>query len=256
MEEFESEEEKRIDSLYHSVAYLKEIHEDISVLEHALIERGEESKPYSPTFFLYVFFSFNALYNIDWTLSKDIGEQVDAKGGEEDKIKALIDFCFSDEYFVDSYYPVFRDIVTMRSPGGSRSIHRSMRSINVDEKRVTASKAGDCQAMYKVLLDSDTGFTSKNVKTLSTFIYDVRCNIVHGTKSFDDLRKPKQAERIVYYSFFLIAIQHMLFMYLEYLQNGSFKKASSQFLELLRAKQWLPIMTKTNNSTTQLCRES
>ena len=64
MEEFESEEEKRIDSLYHSVAYLKEIHEDISVLEHALIERGEESKPYSPTFFLYVFFSFK-VFNIN-----------------------------------------------------------------------------------------------------------------------------------------------------------------------------------------------
>ena len=249
MEEFESEEEKRIDSLYHSVAYLKEIHEDISVLEHALIERGEESKPYSPTFFLYVFFSFNALYNIDWALSKDKGEQVDAQGGEGDKIKALIDFCFSDAYFVDSFYPIFRDIVTMRSQGGPKSIHRSMRSIIVDDKRVTDSKAGDCRAMYRALLDSDTGFTNKNVKTLATYVYDVRCNLVHGTKSFSDLRKPQQAERIVYYSFFLIAIQHMLFMYLEYLQNGSYKNASNQFMERLRAKQWLPITAKTSNNT-------
>lgn len=245
MEEFESEEEKRIDSLYRSVGNLKKLHEDVAVLEHALIEGDDESKPYSPTFFLYVFFTFNTLYNIDWEASKEKGELVEALGSEEHKIKSLIDFCFpkdndSDDYFIQSFYPVFTDIVTMRSRGNSAPIHAAMKKILVDNIRVTEAKAGNCRAMYKCLLCNVTGFTSKNMKSLATFIYDVRCNIVHGTKTFEELRNPLQTERITYYSFFLIALQHMLFMYLEYLQNDCFSKASNDFMEKLRGKQWLP----------------
>ena len=247
MAEQMEEEDARIESVYQASKYLKELLEDVSVLEHALIEEGDEKKPYEPTFFLYIFFSFNTIFNIDWSKSKEEGVIVDAAGKEEDQIKKLIDFCFSDNSFAEAFFPSFYSIVTLRAKGDVSSIHQSMKSIIVDNKRIKSGDADNCRSAFRSLL-SERGFNCRNMKTLATFIYKVRCNLVHGTKTFEDLRKPMQRERILYYSFFLIALQHMLFMRLEDLRNGFFSRRSEDFILKLRSKQWLPITAKTSNN--------
>ena len=241
------EDYKRIKELELSVQNLRELFEDVAIIEHALIANGRSYSPYEPTFFLYVFFSFNTLYNTYWPYRDRNKEGDNDKGSEKNRIKSLIDFCFDDDEFVKLFYPLFCDIVTLRANGDAKRITDAMDSIFADGIRIKASDAGDCKAMFNALL-TEKGFNSRNMKTLATFIYDVRCNIVHGTKSFQDLRGEKQRERIVYYSFFLIALQQMLFMRLEYFFKHSFSVASEEFINRLRNKQWLSINTPTVSS--------
>ena len=245
MEELIEEADARIERVYHASKYLRELHEDVAVLEHALFEEDNEkklheNKPYEPTFFLYVFFSFNMLYDIDWTKSVEEGEIVDATVSDEDKIRDLVNFCFpEDDSFPDLFFPSFYDIVTLRAKGEVSRILRAMDSIIVDNKKITANHATNCKSDFRNLLTRN-GFTCRNAKDLAKFIYKVRCNLVHGTKTFDDLKNPKQRERILYYSFFLIALQHMLFMRLESLCNGFFSKGSDRFISKLHDRHWLP----------------
>ena len=230
----------RIQNIYDASKYLRKLLEDVSLIEHALIEDGkEETKPYEPTFFLYVFFSFNTLFNIDWSKSIEEGVLVDATGKEEDEIRNFIKFCFPEnDSFANLYFPYFYDIVTMRSNGDVKTIVQAMKAIVVDNVNISAAEAGNCRTAFGNLLIKE-GFTYFYAKTLTTFIYKVRCNIVHGTKGFSDLKQPKQRERIVYYSFFLIALQYMLFMRLDYLNNGYFSPERENFISKLRSKSWL-----------------
>lgn len=232
------EDHGRIKELELSVQNLRDLFEDVAIIEHALIANGQLYRPYEPTFFLYVFFSFNTLYNTFWLHRSQNVDGSNDNGSEENRIKSLIDFCFDDDEFVKLFFPMFYDIVTLRANGDIKKITIAMDSIIADDIRIQTSDAGNCKAMYKALL-TEKGFTSRNMKTLATFIYDVRCNIVHGTKSFQDLRGEKQRERIVYYSFFLIALQQMFFMRLEFFFKHSFSVASEEFVNRLRNKQWL-----------------
>ena len=50
-----------------------------------------------------------------------------------------------------------------------------------------------------------------------TFIYKIRCNIFHGTKTLKELHNKSQQKRIDIYTVFLIAINQMVFSYIDYL---------------------------------------
>ena len=238
------EEDARIERVYQASKYLRKLHEDVALLEHALFEEDNEkklheNKPYEPTFFLYVFFSFNILYDIDWAKSIEEGELVDATVSDEDRIRDLVNFCFPvEDSFPDLFFSSFYDIVTLRANGEVKRILRAMDSIIVDNIKINAGHATNCKSDFRNLL-TRKGFTCRNAKDLAKFIYKVRCNLVHGTKTFDDLKNPKQRERILYYSFFLIALQHMLFMRLENRCNGFFNKESDVFISKLRGRHWL-----------------
>ena len=66
--------------------------------------------------------------------------------------------------------------------------------------------------------------TSKTLKEefcrrIVTFIYKIRCNIFHGAKTLKELHNPLQKKRIDIYAVFMIAINQMVFSYIDYL-NG------------------------------------
>lgn len=57
-----------------SSAYsLRIIHQGAAKLRHAIRLKGEEWQEYFPNHFIYAFFAFNSLYNIDWELSYRMG---------------------------------------------------------------------------------------------------------------------------------------------------------------------------------------
>ena len=60
---------------------------------------------------------------------------------------------------------------------------------------------------------------SKNLLDTSAFIYKIRCNIFHGAKTLKELHNPLQKKRIDIYAVFMIAINQMVFSYIDYL-NG------------------------------------
>ena len=113
-------------------------------------------------------------------------------------------------------------------------IVKAMRLIEVDNDRVDNSTKGDIIADFKYLLIEEK-FDQNIVSNLITSIYKIRCNIVHGTKTMNQMTNPEQRKRIFVYSLFLIAIQHMLFLFLEYLKDGYFKDDETKsFLRRLR----------------------
>ena len=224
-----------IEQIFRDAEYLRDLHEDVSFVEHALITGRRRIVPYEPTFFLYVYFTFNTIFSIDWKESATCGELVDSKVfGEVDRIKSLIDFCFLDPSFASLYFPTFVEIVTMRF--SDNEILEALDSIVVDGKKVKAADKGNAITSCKQLFTKE-GFLSKDswhMKTLYSFIYKVRCNIVHGSKSMDLLNEPKQKERILIYSYYLIALQHMLFMFLRDLDKGFWGSKSEHFVQKLR----------------------
>ena len=236
MEEFESEEEQRIDRLYHLSSNLKCLHEDVAFYEHALIKARsrEPEKPFIPTFFLYIYFAFNTIYTIDWKRSPQDGHLIEHKKSEERKrINKMISFCFSDDTFVDAFFPYFLEIMTMKF--SKEKVIRSLGNIIAEGVEIDEKEKEKAQKACEYILSKE-GFSFQNgrhVKEFSTFIYKVRCNIVHGTK-LTVLADPNQKDRILIYSYFLIAVQHMLFMFLEYKLNGFFGGKSDSFIETLR----------------------
>lgn len=216
---------------------LQDLFEVSSMVEHALYEKGKRFIPYEPTFFLYVFFAFNVLYSIDWKSSMEEGVHVKAKGTEQGKIKRFISFFSSDYRFVNEFYQSFKEILTLREKDETMSILEAMNSIVLDNVRVDKAKANDIKARFGRIL-TEEGFVDKNLKTIATFIYDVRCNIVHGTKSMNHMCDVGQRERIVYYSYFLIALQQMFFMYLEKLDRGNdYYDSNKSFIQRLNGSR-------------------
>lgn len=234
MESYDPEDEK-IERLLQSVQNLKALHEDVCMTEHAMYERHKRYMPYEPTYFLYNYFCFNTVFSIDWEASIKEGTVQDGEQSEEKRIKKLIDFCFSYSGFADSFFPTFLEIVTVRF--GVSEITKAMESIVIDNKRIDDDFINSFKsACGKVL--TEKGFTVRDLKTVFSFIYAVRCNIVHGTKSMQDMREPGQRTRILVYSYFIIALVHMLFMNLKCRIEGFYRASMSESF-LWRLKDYM-----------------
>lgn len=236
-ESYEEIEDIRIEQVYNLSRTLRELHEDVAFYEHALIRARtrEPEEPFAPTFFLYIFFTFNTIYSIDWKESLQNGSLIEHRDGDEiERKNRMISLCFSDNYFVDAFFPQFMEIMTMRFT--KEEIIKAMNDIIAEGVEVTEEIKNNAKSACKKILSME-GFSSQNgrhVKTFSTFIYLVRCNIVHGTK-LTVKGDPDQNKRILIYSYFLVAIQHMLFMFLEYKANWIFLSKSDIFIDNLRS---------------------
>ena len=218
-----------------AVESLRALHEDICETEHSLIERGKTYMPYEPTFFLYNFFAFNTIFNINWDESRKEGVVIEQKkGSESDRINHLIHFCFDSKAFWDPFWETFVEIVTAKY-----SVQRIVGSLeNIDptggkiDEDVTQSFKSACK-----LVLTKQGFTEENLKNVFSFIYKVRCNIVHGTKSMRHMENEQQRARIQIYSYFIIGLLHMLFMRLEFESDGFYNRSMSEsFIQRLRQK--------------------
>lgn len=234
MESYELEDEQ-IERLLKSVENLRTLHEDVCMTEHAMYEGQKRFMPYEPTYFLYNYFCFNTIFSIDWEASVKEGVVQESELSEEKRIKRLIDFCFSYPGFAESFFPTFKDIVTIRFE--LTEIENAMEAIVADDKRIDEAFIGSFQsACGKVL--TEKGFNVRDLKTVYSFIYAVRCNIVHGTKSMQHMREPGQRTRILVYSYFIIALVHMLFMNLKCQSEGYYSSSmSSPFIARLKDYQ-------------------
>ena len=237
MEEQMEEQAQLVHNLYIASKNLRELHEDVSFYEHALTRSRtvKPASPFIPTFFLYIIFAFNTIFSIDWRSSLKTGKiEEHNKYNERKRINKLISFCFSDPAFVSLFYPAFLEILCMRF--NKEDIILALDGIIVDGVKVTEDdKRNAIDACNKLF--TEEGFTFQNgrfAKAFCSFIYQVRCNIVHGTKLTEQMADPEQQNRILIYSYFLIAIQHMLFMYIEDLEEGFFSSQSESFIRRLR----------------------
>ena len=101
-------------------------------------------------------------------------------------------------------------------------ITKSLEKITIDASTSGAIKTQDFIDRFRDAWNEI--LTSKTLKEefcrrIVTFIYKIRCNIFHGAKTLKELHNPLQKKRIDIYAVFMIAINQMVFSYIDYL-NG------------------------------------
>lgn len=188
------------------------------------IRNVQQPSPFSPTQFMYMFFFFNTLYNIDWKKSIKSGNlTLCDEQSERKKIGKTIEFCFSDKSIYRNH-DHFIDYLKGEIPNSVDTPKSALYSKNMilnklERIKYDASKNGslykkndndrDYVAEYKEsmrqLLNEDK-FNEKNLKSIMNYIYDIRCNLFHGVKSFDEITKEEQQERLDIYTRTLMAM--------------------------------------------------
>jgi hypothetical protein len=105
------------------VNMLRCIHRESATTCHGIKPRGEW-EPYIPTHFIYAFFTFNTLYNIDWQQSVLLGaiinfdsekHTISSSGKpltERGKINEYLSYCFKNKEFITTYKKGFIMYIT------------------------------------------------------------------------------------------------------------------------------------------------
>ena len=219
-------------ALKKDMADLEVLHRDSASLKHAIREYDDQWHQFTPSRFIYTFFTFNTLYTIDWKVSLVKGKIVcyddedyprkseDEKFSDANRYHRYIDFCFRDKAFVKIYSEFFFDFIGQTY--SKEEITKSLEKITIDVSTSGAIKTQDFIDRFRDAWNEI--LTSKTLKEefcrrIVTFIYKIRCNIFHGAKTLKELHNPLQKKRIDIYAVFMIAINQMVFSYIDYL-NG------------------------------------
>jgi hypothetical protein len=222
---------------------LKVLHEGAASMEHAIRWWGGEWKPYRPTRFIYSFFTFNSLYSIDWNKSLERRMLISHDGdntSEAERYHKYIDFCFQNSDFVERYGSFVYEYVT--SEFSVAEILQEFTRINVDKTPNGGIYTQDfIDRFYDACVDclERRNFNKRNCLMMVKFIYKIRCNIFHGTKTLKELYDINQQRRIEIYTAIIIAVNQMVFSYLAYLAAGDKFDGNFSFLhEQLRIEKY------------------
>ena len=173
---------------------------------------------FEQTRFLYVFFSFNMMYNVDWEKSsKQLSLAYHPSGpdsgvSETWKINEMVKFCCGRGKTKTGFLRQVFEILATRHSSWDE-IMDGMRGIEPDE-RITPRLINEFNdALYALGQDL---FDYQNVHSILQLIYNVRCNIFHGLKTFELLAyDSQQKRRIIIYTDLLAAFIQVVFTRLD-----------------------------------------
>ncbi len=215
-------------SLYSSAFTLRIVHKSAAQLQHAIRTEGEQWQEYFPSHFIYTYFAFNSLYNIDWEESLHCGRirnirhynhHSSERLTEGDKQRSYIDFCFQHTHFVSLYKDFFiRAVVKNKSIDG---INRMLADIVLDSRHGNVNNVRDINNFKNAFNSFITGSLEKEVVvTIVDFICKIRNNLFHGIKTVEDMKQLGQQRRLEVYASFLVGLNQMVFSYLLHLSKG------------------------------------
>ena len=203
--------------IYDKVGELRMVHFETVYLQHGIREGGDW-RVYNPTHFMYVYSFFNTLYAIDWKSSIECGEIVSHPEGkyEKSKIGQMISFCTSDPLFRKKYKSIFLKIIT--NIFSEERIDRIIDTIVPDTNPLGNIGNDEIYSLRSNVLSLFKGnFYRSTITEIMKFIFCIRNNIFHGTKTLNTMLEAKQQTKLLLYSYFIIAVNQMLFSYLDYL---------------------------------------
>lgn len=194
---------------------LRRLLNEITETQHIAVINNRENSPYEPTEFMYMFSFFNTLYNFDWEHSIEQNELFFYEGKiyEIDQIAKMLKFCFNnntiDAEFIDAFidevctdcspedvYDIMYDFWFDSSPKGYFNHYKKTLVLNLRN------------LVKDVFLRKK--FTFDNLMALMEVVYGVRCNIFHGTKTFEMMQEPDQRDRLLIYTRLLKAVCEMV----------------------------------------------
>ena len=188
-------------------------------------------EPYEPSIFIYSFFTFNSLYNIDWkeTVKNNYKNITYNDGSERDRINDYIDFLWAENQETDiikvfnyTLTKVIRQYLTTKGADDTLTnipiwIQTNMSGfIYSSGEDIPQEKKFSKNQIYKferILRNSfERGeLDCQNMKHLAQIIYSVRCNLFHGAKDPEFFEENHQMERFVIYGAILTTINQLLF---------------------------------------------
>ena len=220
-----------------SSAYsLQRIHEGAAKLKHAIWkEEKEDWELYFPNHFIYSFLAFNSLYNVDWTASYNNGRiapvrkvKVATNKGdkyfeEKEGIKQemYLSFCFQNLKFVKLYKDFFTRCVLKGDT--AVDVKEMLSEIRLDSLPNGSVRTENYVRRFRFAVDdllTRGRFDKDTISIILDYIYSVRCNLFHGVKSIDEMKDYGQQDRFDIYASFIIALNQMVFSYLDYLIKG------------------------------------
>lgn len=233
-------EKKMAEDLKLEIRKLFALHEATLRLEHAFREvalSGSTWQVFTPSRFIYAFFTFNSIYGFDWQSSFDeqkvIRWQQNDKGRyptEEEQFKAYFGYVnaqlspdtptiFSEKLNQMLDWFGITDPVTALE-------HIDLVNANKKLKKLSKKVPNQFSVVLKGDQNPDEFYLS--VSILLEFVYKVRCNLFHGTKTMVQLLNMEQQKRLLIYTALLITTNSLLFRVTEK-SNIGWVKVSVEF---------------------------
>lgn len=168
---------------------------------------------------VFEFFLFNSLYQVDWAEVKDTSDpKYHPRGGpERQKQQALLDFLIrrvssKPAIFYRSFEPLIQ-IENLQGAWTRVTPDSRVTSAKGDEffrkLRELQSMIEECKSPSQTSLDKRV---SENLDDCIDFIYMVRNNIYHGSKTFGVFYDLNQKRRLEVYDLFLKCINSLFFL--------------------------------------------
>lgn len=199
------------------------LHEASLRMEHAIRESArpdDQWRDFTPSRFIYAFFTFNTIYSWDWQASFESGHperwQQKANGRYPDEIKQIKGFVrFCSDTLEGNVVEYFRKrFVGACNTMGAREPADAMVDLDITnaDKKLKKLKDQMPQLVKRLLAGAGKpdGFHSDACHVLR-FVYGVRCNLFHGCKTHVQMHDAKQQKRLLVYASLLTAANGLLF---------------------------------------------
>lgn len=221
-EEFE-EDEVQDQSATELINVLHGVHCDNSKLQYYAMRpgggRGERISIMPVTPFVYEFFLFNSLYQVDWETTKRDGRLVfhsEDDCGESKKQRSLLSYLkgYSNNS-PENLYRAFEPLLYIEAEGAWTKVKADARITEAQGDRFFRN-IGDLKSLLsQCRTPSDMPSNKKTfdiLKECTYFVYLVRNNIFHGSKTLGEVYEPSQKRRLEIYDLFLKGVTSLFFL--------------------------------------------
>jgi hypothetical protein len=191
-------------------------------------------KMFEPSKFVYSYFAFNSFYNYDWQKSCEVNSlySLDKISDDEEvksvpevkKMKKMINFIFENivEEDKNEFIRFIKKPFKGEHPVPIEKLIESIEGITPDN-RISDSERVEFKENFNQMITENKLQIGK-LKNMARFVYLVRNNIFHGTKTTIEMSNKKQRDRLEIYANILIGVNELLFKSLEKLLCIKFDK--------------------------------
>jgi hypothetical protein len=198
--------EQEINDVYQFLEEIKDLHRLHLVtkdFKHIIEYEPGSWKMFEPSKFIYSYFAFNTFYNFDWEaslknntltlFSKVLRNDKEEEPSERNKFKTMIDFIFDNttpEERIEFIHFIKRPN-KKENPILNETIIRYIEGITPD-KKISESDREDFKREFRKLIETENMLQGKIKNEIVGFIYLVRNNIFHGTKTTIEMSDKNQ----------------------------------------------------------------
>jgi len=202
------------------ISVLHRIHCDNSRLQYyAKDTNGSHISIMPLTPFIYEYFLYNSIYQVNWAQSGEVSgivyhsEELNESQKQRSLLKHLKEYSKREP---ENLYRAFEQIATIGKCEGEWTRVTPDSRISIVEGQKFFHKVSQLQSILNECNEPSDMLTSKKVFELlegcSYYIYLVRNNIFHGSKTLGDIYERNQKQRIEVYDLFLKGLTSLFFL--------------------------------------------